>query len=85
MSSDVKRLPMVWDFAEANPFRRSLAIFGEAIEWIARVYRAMSARRLHDWASRTVDAAASQTLPDDSADCVVTDPPYYDRFRTRTF
>jgi putative DNA methylase len=69
-------LPMVWDFAEANPFggssgdaRKYLKETADLIETLAG--GAESARCVRG-------SATSLPLPDESQDAVITDPPYYD-------
>ncbi len=37
-------IPMVWDFAEANPFSDSSGNFKGAIDWVAEVIAAFSLR-----------------------------------------
>ena len=67
-------LPMVWDFAEANPFA-SIGWTG-AIGWITKVIDANVKADLS--VGTAVRASADQhVLPDDSADAIFTDPPYY--------
>ena len=67
-------LPMVWDFAEAN----ILSDIGwpGACEWVTKVVDHVIASNLPSGASSIASATASP-LPDDSADAVITDPPYY--------
>ena len=67
-------LPMVWDFAEAN----ILSDIGwpGACEWVTKVVDHVIASKLPLGASFIASATASP-LPDDSADAVITDPPYY--------
>ncbi|GBD43557.1 hypothetical protein HRbin40_01031 [bacterium HR40] len=69
-------LPMVWDFAEANPFGDSSGDASQAIEWVASVAEAQAATGL----PATVTRGSATALPwsDASFDAVVTDPPYYD-------
>lgn len=70
-------LAIVWDFAECNPLADASGNWAGAIEWIAKAVDVMA---LAAGRSGTV-ARASAThhpLPDDYADAVVTDPPYYD-------
>ena len=73
------RLSMTWDFAEAAPLAGAGASWDGQVEWIARVIDgiAKSIRR-----RGTVAQAPAQThpLPDDSAQLLATDPPYYDAF-----
>jgi putative DNA methylase len=68
-------LPMVWDFAEANPFggagsdaERYVSVASEVIESLAAVRRV------------EVQRTSATQLPDHdgSFDAVITDPPYYD-------
>jgi putative DNA methylase len=70
-------LPMVWDFAEVNPFCDSSGNWLGAIEWIRKVCEAGAI----PWVSFGHAESASATrhpLPDDSVHAVITDPPYYD-------
>jgi putative DNA methylase len=69
-------LPMVWDFAEANPFGSAA---GQAIEYVrnaADIANALAGT------GRRVDvqrsSATQLSLHDESFDAVITDPPYYD-------
>jgi putative DNA methylase len=69
-------LPMTWDFVEAQPFAGSAADFGGAIEWIARVCVHVSASHVLPGSVESM-SATEHSLPDDIADAVITDPPYY--------
>ena len=65
-------LPMVWDYAEANPFQRGTGGFGS--EWSEKVLRSLSASSA---------GSAKQLDATNAVDCVThpvfsTDPPYYD-------
>lgn len=65
-------LPMVWDYAEGNPFQWGPANLGWSIEWVSG---ALSRLPAHDNAKVFQADAASR----DYRDAVVsTDPPYYD-------
>jgi adenine-specific DNA methylase len=67
-------LPMIWDFAEVNILAENG--WDGALEWVRKVIEATARAGL----SPGVAAQASATehpLPDDTADAVVTDPPYY--------
>jgi putative DNA methylase len=66
-------IPMVWDFAEVNPFSSSAGNFLNHVEWVSRMIDAAPAER-H---SKAIQAdAASDSI---EGPCVVsTDPPYYD-------
>lgn len=68
-------LPMVWDFAETNPFNP------DAASWISATEDVPAALKDTDMTSRTHVVRGSATeLPwaDHSMDAVITDPPYYD-------
>ena len=66
-------IPMVWDYAEANPFCKSSGSYSNMLEWVYKCIAEFSA---------SVLAEASQA--DAQSDCglqnimISTDPPYYD-------
>jgi putative DNA methylase len=69
-------LPMVWDFAEANPFNPEIASWESSrkeVEFNARDLAALDSVGI-------VTRGSATTLPwdDASLDAVITDPPYYD-------
>ncbi len=68
-------LPMVWDFAEANPFSQSCGNWNDAcIEWIAK---AIEGRQTAiNGLTRQLDATAA--INGVERPMVSTDPPYYD-------
>lgn len=67
-------LPMVWDFADVNPFSRSTRNFGDAVEWVGEVVERLPATSNGTAHQRN---AANQSYT--KRDIVVsTDPPYYD-------
>ncbi len=68
-------LQVVWDFAESNPLSDGPANWNGAIEWIIKVLEA-NAFLPH---SGTIlrGRAQDRLLPDDSADALITDPPYF--------
>lgn len=69
-------LPFVWDFAEVYPFSDSTGNWTGAINWICRVIERESAAK--SMCGQVVQSnAATHPLPDDSADVMITDPPYY--------
>lgn len=71
-----KKVPMVWDFPEANPFSGVTGGVDNALEWIVDV-----CRHVNDIDKPAVVARGDATqLPYDDAtfDAVITDPPYYD-------
>jgi putative DNA methylase len=71
-----KKVPMVWDFPETNPFSGATGGVDNALEWIVDV-----CRHINDIDTPAVVARGDATrLPyaDATFDAVVTDPPYYD-------
>ena len=71
-------LPMVWDFAEANPLSGSSGALDGAIRWIEKVCRREVAACLPVGQTAKADARMLP-LADEQAQCVFTDPPYYDQ------
>lgn len=71
-------IPMLWDFVESPALRASGGWSG-AIRDIVETIRVQGAA-LGQGGRATVQcvSATANPLPDDSADCVFTDPPYYD-------
>ena len=68
-------IPMIWDFAEANPFSTSTQNWMGQIEWVAKVVERLPA----NVNSGTVHQAdASTTIHAQDGPVIVTDPPYYD-------
>ena len=68
-------LPMVWDYCEANPFCSATRSLESMFEWIINVLEHCSVNKE---SGHAVQASATRhSLPDDSAEGVVTDPPYY--------
>ncbi len=67
-------LPMVWDFTEINPL--SDTGWNGACEWVRRVLETTSQAKLSPGVA-TQASALHQSLPTDSADATITDPPYY--------
>lgn len=67
---------MVWDFAEGVATGESSGSWSVQIDRMAHILETIG----HDWLAghaQRADAAA-QVLPNDSADALITDPPYYD-------
>jgi adenine-specific DNA methylase len=71
-------LPMVWDFAEANPLEEKSWGWEWAVSWVENVYRHGALSKLRTGQASKGDAR-SLPLPDSSVQCVFTDPPYYDQ------
>jgi adenine-specific DNA methylase len=66
---------MVWDFAEGVPLGESSGGFEVFVDGIVRALENIGS----DWQSGHTErvSATSHPLPDDSAQCLFTDPPYY--------
>ena len=69
-------LPIVWDFAEANPIAETTGSFGNALEWVARVYDHLLISNPERNLSQVENLSATDVRGE--FDCIVTDPPYYD-------
>ncbi len=67
-------IPMVWDFAEANPFSSSSGNFLGAIGWVAEVVGASSCNAPGEAKQRD----ATTTVNGVAHPLISTDPPYYD-------
>jgi putative DNA methylase len=67
-------IPMVWDFAEANPLSASVGSFNGALNWVADVIQSLPCAK--DCSTYQFDSA--EVLPDISNIIISTDPPYYD-------
>ncbi len=67
-------IPMVWDYAEGNPFSSSTGNWTGAIDWITKVI--VNALSGHSLAHAVQFDAQTQTLSLDKV--ISTDPPYYD-------
>jgi adenine-specific DNA methylase/predicted GIY-YIG superfamily endonuclease len=68
---------MVWDFVEVNPFSGFSGDWDGALAWVFEVCEANCST------ARTIghveqSSATGHPLPDDAANAIVTDPPYYD-------
>jgi putative DNA methylase len=70
-------LPMIWDYAEVNPFSGSTGDWSGALEWISRVIE--HATQASGQSAITQQGTATRlSYPDGHFDAVITDPPYYD-------
>ena len=69
-------LPMTWDFSEINPFSNSTGDFLGGLDWIQRFLDHVLeiGNNFTPWISKQ----SSQCLKNQSADAIITDPPYYD-------
>src|SRR5713101_2919088 len=68
-------IPMVWDFAEANPFSSSSGNFYDAIIWIMEVVEALP---LYCSQSIVGQQDATTVINGKTVPLISTDPPYYD-------
>lgn len=66
-------IPMVWDFAEGNPFSNSSGCFDNSIDWVVKVAELLPAHESGD--VRQFDAQSDNGLREIM---ISTDPPYYD-------
>ena len=73
------RMPVTFDFIETNPFGGSGGDWIGQVKWITKVVKHIHLSINH---AGSVERSAAQTaiLPEDSADLLFTDPPYYDAF-----
>ena len=69
-------IPMVWDYAECNPFSQSTGNWSACVEWICRFISKNSSDQIRAGYTIQLDSAAK--LPDVKAPLISTDPPYYD-------
>ncbi|MDR2140615.1 MAG: DUF1156 domain-containing protein, partial [Deltaproteobacteria bacterium] len=66
-------LPMVWDYAEGNPFSGATGSLKNMTEWIVKALRTLPANN-----PAVVTLAAAQTRKPTNNFLISTDPPYYD-------
>ncbi|MBC7355965.1 MAG: DUF1156 domain-containing protein [Desulfomicrobiaceae bacterium] len=66
-------IPMIWDYAEANPFGNSAGGFNKTLEFVPKIFPYLSPELTGE---ATQSDAQTQTLSRDKV--VSTDPPYYD-------
>jgi adenine-specific DNA methylase len=70
-------LPIVWDFMETNPFNEVGANWDAGISALESVIDS-SASPMKPAVGIELISAAEHPLPDQTAQCLATDPPYYD-------
>lgn len=73
------RVSMIWDFAEAAPLAGAGGGWDGQVDWVARVVERI-AQGIPRSGIVSQAPAQSHPLPDDSAQLLATDPPYYDAF-----
>lgn len=66
-------LPMVWDFAEANPFSESTGNFGGSLEWVEKAINSFPAAP-----AGFVQQFDAQSQKISLSKLISSDPPYYD-------
>ena len=69
-------IPMVWDYAECNPFSQSTGNWSACVDWGLRFIAKHSETQLRE--GHTVQLDAAVALPDGQLSLISTDPPYYD-------
>ena len=68
-------IPMVWDFAEGNPFSTSTGNWISSIEWVAKVLEKLDKNAIP---GIVCQADAAHDLTSEHSFLYSTDPPYYD-------
>ncbi len=69
-------IPMIWDFAETNPFSHSSGNWSHCCRWISKVVGAVPGEQ--GTSVRQEDAAAPRHQISESKFTFATDPPYFD-------
>lgn len=67
-------IPMVWDFAECNPFSESTGNWMANVEWCVRILNTLNIRN----SGATTQSDATNPATYQSTPIISTDPPYYD-------
>jgi len=70
-------LPMVWDFSEVQPFSDSTGGFAGALTWVTKVLSSGVGAFRSNSGQVSRACATEHPLPNDSANVLFTDPPYY--------
>jgi adenine-specific DNA methylase len=71
-------LPIVWDFAEVNPFANTSGAFTSALEWVALAANHLLTAVSSSPEPRVVQDSAIALHDSAQVDVIITDPPYYD-------
>ncbi len=69
-------IPMIWDFAEGTPLEDKSGGWLPSLQWVSLVIEHQASGEAAGHVEQA--SATKHPLPDDSADCFITDPPYYD-------
>jgi hypothetical protein len=70
-------VPITYDFAEASPFSDIHCSWSDCVGWV-EAFCSTEALAARQAGHAECCSATAQPLPDDSAQAVITDPPYYD-------
>lgn len=70
-------LAIVWDFAECCPLADASGNWDGATEWVAKAIE-FNAHCANEPGTVTQASATEHPLPNDAANAIITDPPYYD-------
>lgn len=68
-------LPMTWDFCETNPYSDATGGYRQAVEWVVTVVEHLEQAAVGNATAR--HGSATESLGENVADAIVTDPPYY--------
>lgn len=71
-------LPMVWDYAEVNPFSSSTGNFLDNSEWVAEATESIFWEFDNIYSYNTAEQRDAAAHQDDDIRVLSTDPPYYD-------
>ena len=73
-------LPIIWDFAEANPFgdRQEVTLSALRLGCAGRLAHLSERRTANSTGQLLICSATAATIDESKFDVVVTDPPYYD-------
>jgi len=69
-------IPMLWDYAETNPFGGSVGSWKSVLECVMGIFDTASG--IPSPGHVELASAISHPLPNDAAQAFITDPPYYD-------
>ena len=69
-------IPMFWDYCEANPFGGSVGSWESMVKCVSASFEAIA--KPPGTGGSVASSATQHPLPNDSADSIITDPPYYD-------
>lgn len=72
-----KKLPMMWDYVESVLYGKGPGSWHNMSDWVSRVIKHFIDSKLLKGTAVQADARVA-SLPSDSAQAIITDPPYYD-------